>query len=78
MRVTQVEPHALREAVREAVAGGAWSPTAVVASVASDSAADRAHIIATLWDLKEEGLLVYDATGQFPGFRPVVEGELGL
>jgi hypothetical protein len=72
MRVTQVDPRALRAAVREAVADGAWAPTDVVASVASDFVADRAQIVATLWDLKEEGVLVYDASTQFPGFRPAL------
>lgn len=75
MRVTQVDPHLLRTAVAEAVANGAWSPTAVLASVASDSVADRARIMATLWDLKEDGVLVYDSTSQFPGFRPALEAE---
>lgn len=75
MSVTRGDPRELRTAVAEAVADGAWAPTDVVASVASDSVADRARILATLWDLKEDGVLVYDATTLFPGFRPAREGE---
>ncbi len=73
MRVNQLDPLELRTAVKAAVVDGAWSPTAVVASVASDSVADRAEIIATLWDLRDDGFLVYDVSGRFPGFRPFVD-----
>jgi hypothetical protein len=71
MRASQVYPQQLRDAVTEAVTGGAWSPMAVIAAVACDFPADRASVLATLWDLRDEGVLVYDASGQFPGFRPV-------
>lgn len=70
MLAMQANPEVLRTAVHDAVKQGAWAPTDVVASVASDSIADRRQIIATLWDLVEEGVLVYDASMQFAGFRP--------
>lgn len=72
MRVTDVNPQALRSAVTDAVAGGAWAPMEVVAAVACDFVTDRAEILATLWDLRDDGVLVYDASGQFPEFRPAV------
>jgi hypothetical protein len=68
MRVTEVDPQQLRTAVRDAVAGGAWSPMAVVAAVATDFGADRTRIMATLWDLAADGELEY-CCGQFPAFR---------
>lgn len=68
MRATQVDPLQLRTAVTDAVAAGAWSTQAVVATVASDSVVDRAEIVATLWDLESDGVVAYTA-GQFPGFR---------
>lgn len=70
MLAEKATPRTLRDAVQEAVMDGAWSPCDVVASVASDSSADRRQIIAALWDLVEEGVLVYDASMQFAGFRP--------
>ena len=70
MRASQVHPQQLRDAVTEAVTDGAWSPMAVIAAVACDFPADRAEVMATLWDLRDEGLLVYDASGHVPGFRP--------
>jgi hypothetical protein len=72
MIATQTDPEALRAAVWAAVREGAWTPCDVVASVATDYGTDRAHIVATLWDLVEEGLLCYDATLQPCGFRPCV------
>ena len=68
MRASQVDPLQLRAAVTDAVAGGAWSANAVIASVASDSVLDRAEIMATLWDLEGDGVVAY-SPGQFPGFR---------
>ncbi len=70
MTSTQTSPEALRTAVCSAVEEGAWTAADVVASVATDSAADRGTILATLWDLVEEGVLRYDASLQFAGFRP--------
>ncbi len=70
MLATQNNPGALRTAVFAAVAEGAWSPIEVIASVATDSFADRASILATLWDLVEDGLLCYDPPPQRAGFRP--------
>ena len=70
MLALQANPRTLRLAVYDAVVDGAWAPSDVVASVASDSSADRRQIIATLWDLVEDGILVYDASLQFAGFRP--------
>ncbi len=72
MHAMQTEPNRLRTAVHRVVAEGAWAPADIVASVASDSIEDRRAIIATLWDLVSEGVLTYDATHQFPGFRPAV------
>lgn len=71
MLALQANPETLRTAVYDAVVEGAWAPCDVVASVASDSTADRRQIVAILWDLVEEGLLVYDASLQFSGFRPL-------
>lgn len=70
MLATQAEPVTLRAAVLSAVQEGAWAPADVVASVATDNVADRAAVIATLWDLVEEGCLRYDGALVSPGFRP--------
>lgn len=70
MMTTRTSPEALRAAVMNAVHEGAWAPADVVASVATDYAVDRCTIVATLWDLVEDGLLRYDASLQFAGFRP--------
>ncbi len=70
MITTTIEPEVLRTAVATAVREGAWTTADVVASVATDYATDRGSIIATLWDLVEEGVLCYDASLQFAGFRP--------
>ncbi len=70
MMAVQTEPLTLRHAVRRAVEEGAWAPADVVASVATDYAADRAVVLATLWDLVEEGCLRYDGSLLFAGFRP--------
>ncbi len=70
MRAALVEPQRLRDAVSEAVMAGAWSPMEVMALVAADFGADRAAVMAMLWDLAGEGLLAYDPSGQFPAFRP--------
>jgi hypothetical protein len=69
MMVMQTSPELLRSAVFDAVTEGAWTPADVVASVATDYVADRATIVAVLWDLVEEGLIRYDASLQFAGFR---------
>ncbi len=69
MLVINTDPQNLRKAVADAVTDGAWTPADVVASVASDSIADRAEILATAWDLVDDGVLLYDATPGFPGFR---------
>jgi hypothetical protein len=70
MIVMQTSPEALRSAVFDAVREGAWTPADVVAAVATDYVADRATIVAVLWDLVEEGAIRYDASLQFAGFRP--------
>lgn len=70
MLATQSDPVTLRTAVLGAVVDGAWTPADVVASVATDYAADRAAVIATLWDLVDDGLIRYDADLQLAGFRP--------
>lgn len=70
MIVTRTDPETLRSAVCAAVREGAWTPCDVVATVATDFGADRARIIAVLWDLVDEGLLCYDASLQPCGFRP--------
>lgn len=70
MMVMQTSPEVLRSAVFDAVREGAWIPADVVASVATDYVADRATIVAVLWDLVEEGVIRYDASLQFAGFRP--------
>ena len=41
----------------------------VAATVTSHVRADRSHVLATLWDLVEEGALVYDRHAPSPGFR---------
>lgn len=71
MITTQTSPDALRTAVRTAVQEGAWTAADVVASVATDYAVDRGSIIATLWDLVDDGVLCYDSSLQFAGFRPL-------
>jgi hypothetical protein len=71
MTVLQDNPQELRELVYDVVADGAWTTADVVASVATDFVVDRADVVATLWDLVDEGALRYDCTAQFPGFRPV-------
>jgi hypothetical protein len=70
MMVMLTNPEVLRTAVWDAVQEGAWTPADVVASVATDYVADRATIVAVLWDLVEEGVIRYDASLQFAGFRP--------
>lgn len=70
MLATQAEPFTLRHAVLSAVEEGAWSPADVVASVATDYSADRARVVAMLWDLVDEGCLRYDGSLLFAGFRP--------
>jgi hypothetical protein len=75
MRVTDVNPQVLRTAVTDAVASAARAPMEVMAAVACDFTTDRAEILATLWDLRDDGLLRYDASGNFPGFRPAVWGS---
>jgi hypothetical protein len=70
MMTTLSNPEVLRTAVCAAVQEGAWTTSDVVASVATDYAADRGPIIATLWDLVDDGVLRYDASLQFAGFRP--------
>lgn len=73
MIATETIASTLRTAVCTAVREGAWSPADVVASVATDYGTDRGHIVATLWDLVEDGLLRYDTSVQLGlgGFRPV-------
>ncbi|GAB2738156.1 hypothetical protein [Nocardioides pakistanensis] len=70
MLAVQSEPITLRAAVLNAVFDGAWAPADVIASVATDYSADRGAVVAMLWDLVEEGLIRYDASLQFAGFRP--------
>ena len=69
MLATHANPEALRTAVLTAVEDGAWTTADVVASVATDYTADRATIVAMLWDLVEDGLVRYDNSLQFAGFR---------
>lgn len=69
MLATQANPESLRAAVLTAVEDGAWTTADVVASVATDYTADRATIVATLWDLVDEGLVRYDNSLRFAGFR---------
>lgn len=70
MLATQTDPVTLRTAVLDAVIDGAWSPADVVASVATDFTTDRATVVAVLWDLVDDGLLRYDPSLNFAGFRP--------
>lgn len=72
MLAAQTDPEMLRTAVWAAVQEGAWTPSDVVASVATDYGTDRGQIVAVLWDLVDEGVLWYDATLQPCGFRPCV------
>lgn len=66
----QANPLTLRAAVQTAVEEGAWTTADVVASVATDYAADRGQIVAVLWDLVGDGVIFYDASRKFAGFRP--------
>ena len=70
MTVLQDNPEELRELVYDVVTDGAWTTADVVASVATDIVVDRADVVATLWDLVDDGALRYDCAAQFPGFRP--------
>lgn len=70
MMVTRTSPETLRTAVVDAVREGAWTTSDVVASVATDYSADRATIVAVLWDLVEDGIVRYDASLRLGGFRP--------
>ena len=69
MLATHADPEVLRAAVLAAVENGAWTTADVVASVATDYASDRATIVATLWDLVDDGLVRYDNSLSFAGFR---------
>ncbi|HLN78729.1 MAG TPA: hypothetical protein VK204_16920 [Nocardioidaceae bacterium] len=69
MLATHANPESLRAAVLIAVEDGAWTTADVVASVATDYTADRATIVATLWDLVDDGLVRYDNSLRFAGFR---------
>lgn len=70
MLATQSDPVTLRTAVLGAVVDGAWTTADVVATVATDYTADRAAVVATLWDLVDDGLIRYDAGLRLAGFRP--------
>jgi hypothetical protein len=65
----QATPAELTDSVLTAVADGAWSPTDVAATVTAEVRAGRSDVVATLWDLVDEGVLVYDAGVGMPGFR---------
>jgi hypothetical protein len=65
----QATPAELTESVLDAVHDGAWAPVDVAATVTAHVRADRSHVLATLWDLVEEGTLVYDRHAPSPGFR---------
>ena len=65
----QATPAELSASVLDAVSEGAWAPVDVAATVTSRVLADRSHVVATLWDLVEEGALVYDRHAPSPGFR---------
>jgi hypothetical protein len=65
----QATPAVLTASVLDAVADGAWAPGDVAATVTSHVRADRSDVVATLWDLVEEGALVYDRGAPSPGFR---------
>jgi hypothetical protein len=71
MTQLQDRPDELRSTVYHVVTDGCWTTADVVATVATDSVADRADVVATLWDLVDDGALRYDGTAGFPGFRPV-------
>ena len=62
-------PAELTASVLDAVAEGAWTPVDVAATVTSHVRADRSHVLATLWDLVDDGTLVYDRHAPSPGFR---------
>lgn len=70
MTQLQDRPDELRSLVYDVVADGSWTTADVVASVATDSVADRADVVATLWDLVDDGALRYDCNAGLPGFRP--------
>ena len=70
MSTTLAMPQTVRDHVHRAVRNGAWAPADVVATVTADTATTRAEVLATLWDLVDEGHLVYDASTPFPEFRP--------
>jgi hypothetical protein len=62
-------PAELRTSVLAAVHDGAWSAVDVAATVIAEIRAERAVVLAMLWDLVEDGTLVYDGTPPRPGFR---------
>lgn len=70
MSTTQVLPRTIRSSVHSAVRNGAWGAADVVRTVSADTAATRPEVIATLWDLVDEGQLEYSGTSPFPVFRP--------
>ncbi|QNN54349.1 hypothetical protein [Nocardioides mesophilus] len=67
----QTTPAQLTSSVLDAVADGAWSAGDVAATVTAQVRAGRSDVVATLWDLVDQGALVYDASAAEPGFRPV-------
>ncbi len=77
MLTLSTTPEVLRDAVCQAVREGAWTTADVVATVATDYGADRASIVAVLWDLVEEGFLHWDASGQITCFAPVRTAAAG-
>lgn len=65
-------PAELTASVLSAVTDGAWSPGDVAATVTAEVRAGRSDVVATLWDLVDAGMLVYDGNAASPGFRAVV------
>ena len=65
----QATPAELTASVLDAVVDGAWAPVDVAATVTARVRADRSHVLATCWDLVDQGTLVYDRHAPSPGFR---------
>lgn len=67
---TQVD---LREAVLNAIHQGSWSQMEILTDLA-ELHFERADVLATLWEMVDDGVLVYHAEDVFPTYRPACCG----
>lgn len=63
----------LTDAVLGAIHAGSWSQIEILTDLA-DLHFERAHVLATLWEMVDAGVLVYHAEDAFPTFRPACCG----